>query len=601
MGALLGVLRRGTAPPAQAAPWAQSLSGFQESTRTEGRFVATHLSVGEPPSPPLTDGELTIVADARLDDRATLVATLCPESGEESDEQLLLRAYRKWGPSTPAHLLGDFAFAIWDSARQCLFCARDAIGVRQFYYGTAADQLWFSSDLSVLLSVPEILEQPNPAYVASYLLDPHFDHPEATFCKDVQKLPAAHSLQLARGSFDLRRYWDPADVPEVRFGDQRSYSQALNETLRVAVRDRLRVAGDVGVHVTGGLDSSGIAALARELASGRPLRGYCWEPPPEADCPTDERARIVDVARQNQIPLSFQTLQPDDLVAVLERDIVRSPTVDTLVHEQHVQRQAQGDGVRHLLSGWGGDELIGFNGRGYWAQLWLHGRWVELFKSCRSRSQRPWRYLLRRAIWPTLPGWLRSAVSAGWSGFSRSPLPLDFTLAQQRASLRTMARSLRGPTWKEVGVRRTQLQLLARGHLHRRMEAWGSSGLRRGVTYSYPLLDRRVVEFALGVPAEQFVTADTTRYLLRESLAGLVPEQVRLNRDKSDPARLAMLNAATPAAYRAIAARLRQYPFGAARSKYLDVGRLVDRLEAGDALADSESYAIWHAVQFLDF
>src|SRR4028118_115937 len=121
---------------------------------------------------PLVDKsrDLTITADARIDNREELMEQLgitAEAHGEVSDSQLVLAAYGKWGEDCPQHLLGDFAFVIWDGAKQQLFCARDHFGVKPFYYHYAADKRFaFATEIKALLGLPEVPRQLNEVRVA---------------------------------------------------------------------------------------------------------------------------------------------------------------------------------------------------------------------------------------------------------------------------------------------------------------------------------------------------------------------------------------------------------------------------------------------------
>lgn len=116
---------------------------------------------------PEEEGDLVLVADARLDQRDRLVAKFGAD-GRQSDGRLLLRAYREWGVRCVEHLIGDFAFALWDRSRQTLFCARDHFGVRPFYYAELPGHgLFFGSEIKALLEIPTMPRRLNETRVAN--------------------------------------------------------------------------------------------------------------------------------------------------------------------------------------------------------------------------------------------------------------------------------------------------------------------------------------------------------------------------------------------------------------------------------------------------
>ena len=554
---------------------------------------------------------LAITADVRLDNRAELSALLDLPTSERpavADELLILLAYLKWGSDCPEHLLGDFAFAIWDPVQQRVFCARDHVGAKRFYYFLAEELFAFGSDLAELVRRINIPSALHGDYVAAHLLVDNFEHPELTFLDSIRKLPPAHTLIVGTNTSRKRRYWNPADAPDVRLVRDDDYVDAFVEIFQDAVHARLRGAASIGAHVTGGLDSSSIAVLAaRQLREqAQSLTCYCWEPPPSDLAPPidgaeDERRLIAAVCQQEALPLRYQSLTSEDLVAVLKRDVRVQPTVDTLVHEQLVQRQAEADGVDVILSGWGGDELIGFNGRGYLPELLLQGRWRHLYQISKQRSPRVWRFLFRQALLPIAPAWLRDnydRLKSRSRGVPATAFLNSSCLPEIRAAA---ARLTSDRTWSGVGIRRMQLQLMELGHLTQRMESWASSGAKHRLEYRYPLLDKRIIEFALGLPAEQFVNGPWTRYLMRNAVAGLVPQEVQWHRDKSDPVRSEILRDVTPDAYKQVAAQLAEQSDEIDGSQYVDVRRLVKRLNSAEPIVGDESRRVWHMLQFLNF
>ena len=132
---------------------------------------------GAPASPLRVDREagLTVAADARLDDRDSLCGALGVPSSERAglaDVDLVLRAWKRWGRACPDRLLGDYAFAVWDARRRRLFCARDPIGVRPFYYALAGERFVFASAVEAVLAVSGVSDALDEAVVAAYLTSP---------------------------------------------------------------------------------------------------------------------------------------------------------------------------------------------------------------------------------------------------------------------------------------------------------------------------------------------------------------------------------------------------------------------------------------------
>jgi asparagine synthase (glutamine-hydrolysing) len=219
------------------------------------------------------DSQVWIVADARVDARRELIPQLQAHGHENlspdaTDVELILRAYQTWGENCVERLLGDFAFAVWDGKQQRLFCARDQMGVKPFFYAQIGQKLIFSSSLDCIRQHPAVSDRLNDLAIADFLLfDLNQDLATTSFA-DIQRIPPAHTAQWSAGGVQMRRYWTlPIDEP-VYFRKHDDYVDRFKELLDQAVDDRLRTK-KVGVMMSGGLDSPTLAATACKILRGR--------------------------------------------------------------------------------------------------------------------------------------------------------------------------------------------------------------------------------------------------------------------------------------------------------------------------------------------
>ena len=252
----------------------------------EGAGLA-HLALHE--ERPLLDSErkICVLFDGRLDNRPELIARLSPARGAEaSDTELLLAAYLEWGEVCTDRLLGDFAFAIWDAGRRRLFCAVDPLGIKPLHYAQVGSLICFASDAVQVLQHPAVPDGYNEAEIAAYLAGCCED-PERSFFAAVHKLGPGRRLVAENGSLRAERYWSPAPK-EIRYPRDEDYADHFREILQQAVTDRMRGAGSfVGIAMSGGLDSTSVAALAQR-ASTTGIRAYSFVFNRLTDC--DERA-----------------------------------------------------------------------------------------------------------------------------------------------------------------------------------------------------------------------------------------------------------------------------------------------------------------------
>ena len=333
---------------ADAAEWTEGEIGLG------ARAVGTESDSAGPAFHCDRDAGLTVATDARLDDRAALCDALGvphPDRVGLADGDLILRSYFQSGRECPNHLIGDYAFAVWDARTRTFFCARDHIGARPFYYAETVQGFVFASTVDAVLAAPGVSDALDEAVVARVLTRAGMDENRRTFFKDVRKLPPGHSLTLkvdaaGRSALRLARHWQPEHTAAVQRPSDDDYAEDFLHLFTQAVAVRLRGVDPVGAHLSGRLDSSSIAVLAaRELRrSGRPpplafswLPDLAGKPPGEAYAP--EYERIDAVCRQEGLTVFHRAPNAGDMVRVLRLDGAR-PGVHVLASEEVVQRCA---------------------------------------------------------------------------------------------------------------------------------------------------------------------------------------------------------------------------------------------------------------------
>jgi asparagine synthase (glutamine-hydrolysing) len=228
------------------------------------------------------DGRVWVVADARVDGRADLLAELRARRRDlppdTSDAELILHAYQAWGERCVEHLIGDFAFAIWDGPQRRLFCARDHFGVIPFYYARLGRGIVFGNVLRALRRHPAVSAALNERAIGDVLLFRWNQDTAATAFADILALPPAHALTWEAGTTIVRHYWESSAIhDEIRYARPEEHVERFTFLFDQAVADRLR-ADRAGTHLSGGMDSTSIAATARRVLASRgrefDLRAY---------------------------------------------------------------------------------------------------------------------------------------------------------------------------------------------------------------------------------------------------------------------------------------------------------------------------------------
>jgi asparagine synthase (glutamine-hydrolysing) len=487
--------------------------------------------------------DLYIVADAWLDNRANLCQALSIREVELPNSRLILAAYEKWGEQCPERLLGDFTFAIWDEEKRTLFCARDPIGSRPFYYYMAQNRFYFTNDIEALLSFEAIPPKLDLRFTRGRLEDRHYFHPEHTPFNGVKKLPFAHKLQVSAHGLRLEAHWQPENVAPIRLESEAAYTERLLELLDEAIRCRSRSLYQVGSHISGGLDSSTVTVLAaRQHRAENLFQTFTWTFPPSAsDYPLrDERKSIEAVAQAENLKVHYTALDVQAFLTQFSQDETRHPQ-HTLLAERIVGCNAKLVGVKTLLSGWGGDEAVTFNGRGYFADLFRTARWLTLARELHLRSKlhggNALLSALTSSILPNVPASLALRlphIAQRHPSYKKVP-PLPPELQPGLTELLKDIKPYdRESAYDVAGVHTMQRRLFQHGHITQRMESWYAHGERLGISYRYPLTDKRLLEFALGVPDDLFFKRGWKRYLFRRSLDGIVPEDLQWKKSKRD-------------------------------------------------------------------
>ncbi len=220
--------------------------------------------------PFLLSDQIAIVGDVRLDARDELIGALASSGlekpAQQPDLKLILRAYRKWGDRCLEHLRGDFSFALWDREEKRVFCARDHFGVRPFYYGAFGDTLVFSNTLACLLIFEELAAALDESAIGEYLLFGQIRRLDRTPFSKIQRLSPAHLLfWSAQTGIRTRRYWSLVPKETAPHLKKNDVLHQFEHRMHLAVSDRMP-ASEALVMMSGGLDSTCVAAFAKEIA-----------------------------------------------------------------------------------------------------------------------------------------------------------------------------------------------------------------------------------------------------------------------------------------------------------------------------------------------
>ena len=344
------------------------------------------------------DGTCCITCDARVDNREELIRELRShgiEARELTDAQLILQAYEVWDEGCVERILGDFAFAIWDGRKGRLFCARDPIGMRTFYYHFDGRRFIFGSEIQELLQDTSIPHDLNEEYIADYLVWNPCDR-ELTPYRHITRLMHAHFLVVDQGGISTRCYWDLVPDRQIRYKREEEYAEHFRELFREAVRCRLRSRGPIGALLSGGLDSSSVVCMAQEIykAGEVPDRGFAtFTLVFDQYSSFDERVYMEAVVKK--YGLKSYCVQGDDLWPLKEIPPQQDEPFMGVNYSimKAAMEKVREKGINVVLTGHAGDHLLTGN-RFYLADLLLSLRFRELVDELKGLSE----YLRRSPV-----------------------------------------------------------------------------------------------------------------------------------------------------------------------------------------------------------
>ncbi len=493
------------------------------------------LSVAIEPGggPEAPGGQTRCLLEGTLFDQDRLSALLGVD--EPAPERLLAVAYEHWGEEMIGRLRGNFALLVHDRSRQRLLLACDQLGARSLFFHCDGSRLRFAGELVDLLERLPTRPPPDEAAVVRWLADT--GTPEGrTLYKGVSRLGAGRLLTFDRHGLDVRRYWAPSFQGCAKFSPAEA-TEAARGALAGAVRRQVPDGSSSGVLLSGGLDSSSVAALARQQAPARPPRAYSAVFP---EHPSIDESSLIDEATASLgLDSSRVEVRGGSMVKgaleYMQRWEVPLPAPNHFLWQPLLERAAS-DGKELILDGEGGDELWRFSpylladrlrsgrllstkrlGRG---MLGDHYRWSSLKPYLRL-------YGVKGAIPPGAHARLRGLHPA------QRYAPAWFTERSADVLLADWDpwawKRLDGPRWWSFMadlLTETRERLGVGDYLRRR-------AAMAGVRNRHPLIDVDLIEFALRLPPTLAVDPVLERPILRKATEGLIPDSIRLRPQKS--------------------------------------------------------------------
>jgi asparagine synthase (glutamine-hydrolysing) len=491
------------------------------------------------------DGSVWVVFNGEIYNHAEVRAELEAHGHKyhtRSDTETIVHAYEQWGEACVHRFRGMFAFAIWDAPKRRLLLVRDRLGIKPLYWTRTADALLFGSEIKAILA-SDLVEPEANAAVLPEVLGTRYTSGEETMFRGIHKLLPGHLLVFEAGEVKTRQYWD---VPARGASPQPSIPnpvERFKELLEESVRLRLMSDVPLGMFLSGGIDSSAIAAIMAKLID-RPLQTFSVA---FKDRAFNELEYAREVARAIGAVSHEVVIDDQDFFGALpklvwhEDEPLAHPSSVALyfvsaLARQHVTVVLTGEGSDELLAGYGKYPRVALN--------WKAGTAYERLLPAALRAS------IAKGVVPRLPGTLARYAKRSFLAMERSPEAMIFDnfaairIADQQSLLAPGLREAAthagayGPSvdyFNKLNGSSTLLDRLLysdiKTYLVELLMKQDQMSMATSIESRVPFLDHKLVEYAATLPDAWKMSGLTTKRVLRESMKGLLPESI-LNRPK---------------------------------------------------------------------
>jgi len=496
---------------------------------------------------PLTDnsGNLCLTMDGRVDNREELIKALQSKGAslrDDTDAEIVLKAYECWGTECPARIIGDFSFVIWDKRQRQLFCARDAVGNKPFVYHWNGRRLLFSSELHALFQDAGTPCEPNEGMIGEYLAV-NITHTEETLYRDILRLPPAHYMIVRDGQIRKHRFWEVDLGKEIRYRSDDDYVEHFTQLFKECVRCSLRSHRPIGAYLSGGLDSSSVVSMAKTiyaegLAEDRGFETFSILYP---GLPCDESRYIREVVERWNLHANYFCIDGLSLACFQEqahfyKDLSDYPNGND---SSPIRKSAREKQLRVMLTGFGGDERLS-GSLYYLTDLARKGEVLSLLRELQIQNlhlthKQSLSQLLHYLLMPLLPiGVCRFAASTRQRAAQRWGrhcwINTDFA---RRINLEERLGNHLGVDVPVRSSREWSRTLFNNGGQIHAMELEDRSAAWYGQEQRHPFRDRRMVEFCFALPENQRLRR-YQKFVLRQAMRGCLPTLVRERLDKAE-------------------------------------------------------------------
>lgn len=493
------------------------------------------------------DGDLLITSVARLYNKAELIKALSifPENVNIPETEIIGAAFKKWGKECVNHLVGDFSFCVFDKKNTALFCARDHIGGRPFYYSLDSKRFLFSNDLYTLLKFGKPDDTPCKTWYYDMLIH-RTSEKNLTPFEHINLLPPGHSMMISHNKTEIKRYWDLKNIGELKYANEQRYYDEYYAHLFEAVSCRIAESKFTAVELSGGLDSTAVAYIASSIQKEKgnevlTCSHIINKNNPAQRVMKDERELIHLFLKKCEIRNSAFI---DAKVKYLIRYIDQLPENMKLplqlkfaIFSDGVFEKCTDFSADTLLSGFGGDQLVTSNAGKALYEIFRkkHYRhlWSTLMQYAKNTNKNP--------VWTLFSFFMKNSFPELYHLYTRDKSYPEsrinrFPLTERgRLMVKDFFKDLREDRFIKQGLRERQYEKIMEAHIPHRLENSYLMASGYGMNYSFPLLDVRLMEYYFSLPPEVKFKDGWGRYMIRKVMDKKIPDEIVWRNDKSYP------------------------------------------------------------------
>jgi asparagine synthase (glutamine-hydrolysing) len=484
--------------------------------------------------------------DGRIDNRHELSEALSIAASDLNwvpDSVIAMRLFDRWGEQAFERILGDFAIIVMDLQEGHLICVRDQMGSRVLHYHLSATRFAVATNPETLFALSWVPRIWNKDKVADTLVNCGLNE-ETTYYQEIFRVPPGSIIRVRSSGLSKAQFWNPEKIPDVRFKSDHEYVEAFRERLHAAVKARLRSRRAPCAAITGGLDSSSIAVVAADMLAAEGNKLDTFTAVPEAGFSKEDTRGIYF----DETPFVRQIAELNGNITPHLIRPSRGPILKQIADEirvggvpsggilnglwvMDISAAARSLGHNVMLVGEMGNLTMSNDGRGLLAELVRTGRWLKLFSEIASSGHR-WRHMIRHY---TLAPFVPSRIFRIYKQWGRGGKPpwyeysaIQPAFAAQSGIVDRAAREYF--PFDAPPHRDSRLARIHDFHIWCETADWFAKiRANFGIDPRTPAFDRRLVEFCLGIPDDQYRRGGRERWLIKRTMQGRLPDSVLSN------------------------------------------------------------------------